>query len=249
MFQKRSCIYIKNILRKFFAKFAFKQENTIDIVGENNHIFYIDSNGLAKEIFSNRKGINIYIRGNNNIIKFSDGNFVNTEMFVYSNNNKIEIKPSLIASPIILTLEVKNGDNQIIEIGNNFSCAARCEIWSHEENSYLIIGDNVMCSKNVSILTSDAHCVFDKSNNMLCNQRIGKMIIGSDVWLGKNAIVTKKGQIPDYTIVGAGAVVSKCFRENYTAIAGNPAKIIRRNVIWDRKFISHFIKEGVNNEN
>lgn len=239
----------KNILKDVLVKIAFKKRKTIDVNGENNHIFYVDKNGIEKEIFSNFKGINIHIRGNNNIIKFSDGNFINTDIVVCSNNSKIEIKPSLISSPIILTLEVKNGDNQIIEIGNNFSCAARCEIWSHEDNSHLIIGDNVMCSKNVSILTSDAHCVFDKSNHTLCNQRIGKMIIGSDVWLGKNTIVTKRGQIPDYTIVGAGAVVSKCFREKYTAIAGNPAEIIRRNVIWDRKSISRFIKEGVKNEN
>jgi acetyltransferase-like isoleucine patch superfamily enzyme len=32
----------------------------------------------------------------------------------------------------------------------------------------------------------------------------------------------------DFTIVGAGAVVTKSFEEGYCVIAGNPAKIIRQ---------------------
>jgi serine acetyltransferase len=37
--------------------------------------------------------------------------------------------------------------------------------------------------------------------------------------------------------VGAKAVVTKKFTEEYTAIGGNPAKVIATNVDWDREFL------------
>ncbi len=218
MFIKKYYKSKKIVYELFGIKFTFKNKNAINIYGQNNHIYYVHENNVEEEIFNNPKGININIWGDNNVIKFSRGNFINTEFVICSNNNRLDIKPSLIGSPIILTVEIKSGDNQVIEIGKNFSCAERCEIWSHEEASHLQIGDNVMCSKNVSILTSDAHCIFDKTTQSLINKRTGIMSIGNNVWLGKNVMLLKNAQIAANTVVGGGrsgkafygAVYSNC---------------------------------------
>lgn len=53
------------------------------------------------------------------------------------------------------------------------------------------------------------------------------LIIGSDVWVGMNVIITSGcGFIGDGAIIGAGAVVTKDVPP-YTVVAGNPAKPIR----------------------
>ena len=43
--------------------------------------------------------------------------------------------------------------------------------------------------------------------------------------------------IPDNTIIEANSnVVSKTFKEEYTAITGNPAKIIKQIIYWKPTF-------------
>jgi acetyltransferase-like isoleucine patch superfamily enzyme len=42
------------------------------------------------------------------------------------------------------------------------------------------------------------------------------------------AVILPSVQLGDFTIVGAGAVVTKSFEEGYCVIAGNPARVIRQ---------------------
>ena len=51
--------------------------------------------------------------------------------------------------------------------------------------------------------------------------------IGKHCWLGMGAIVLPGIILGDFTIVGAGAIVTKSFPEGYCVIAGNPAKLIK----------------------
>ncbi len=51
--------------------------------------------------------------------------------------------------------------------------------------------------------------------------------IGAHCWIGINAVILPGVMLGDYTIVGAGAVVTKSFPEGYCVIAGNPARKIR----------------------
>jgi len=43
-----------------------------------------------------------------------------------------------------------------------------------------------------------------------------------------NAVILPGVVLGDFTIVGAGAIVTKSFPEGYCVIAGNPAKVIRQ---------------------
>lgn len=54
----------------------------------------------------------------------------------------------------------------------------------------------------------------------------GNVIIGNDVWVGKNVIILSGIEIGNGAVIGAGSVVTKnvpC----YAIVAGNPATIIR----------------------
>ena len=55
-----------------------------------------------------------------------------------------------------------------------------------------------------------------------------------DSWIGNDVKITKKAFIPNNTIVGIGSVVSSKFEEENTVIAGNPAKVVKRGVKFDR---------------
>ena len=53
-----------------------------------------------------------------------------------------------------------------------------------------------------------------------------RSIIGNDVWLGRNVIITNGANIGNGVIAGAGAVITKDVPD-YAVVAGVPARIIR----------------------
>ena len=57
--------------------------------------------------------------------------------------------------------------------------------------------------------------------------------IGNHVWIGTSAIILKGSVIRENSIVAAGAIVSGEFPPN-SVIAGNPAKVVKKNVVWQR---------------
>ena len=69
--------------------------------------------------------------------------------------------------------------------------------------------------------------IFDFINNEI-NVAAAPTKIGKHCWLGHSASVMPGIVLGDFTLVGAGAVVTKSFEEGYCVIAGNPAKIIRQ---------------------
>lgn len=63
------------------------------------------------------------------------------------------------------------------------------------------------------------------------------VIIGDDVWIAQRVTLIKGAQIPSNCVVGACSLVNKKFEEEGCIIAGNPAKVIKRNIRW--KFDSY----------
>jgi acetyltransferase-like isoleucine patch superfamily enzyme len=81
---------------------------------------------------------------------------------------------------------------------------------------YTNIGPNVgIISSNHDFVNNDAHTTAQPID------------IGRFCWLGMGAVILPGVQLADFTIVGAGAVVTKSFPEGYCVIAGNPARVIK----------------------
>lgn len=83
------------------------------------------------------------------------------------------------------------------------------------------IGDYTRISANVGIISAN-HDVHN-----LAEHRPSKIVIGRYCWLSMGCIVLPNVTLGDFTIVGAGAVVTKSFPQGYCVIAGNPAQVIR----------------------
>jgi len=52
--------------------------------------------------------------------------------------------------------------------------------------------------------------------------------IGNCCWIGANAVILPGVTLGPYTVVGAGAIVTKSFPEGHCVIVGNPAKLMRK---------------------
>ena len=86
----------------------------------------------------------------------------------------------------------------------------------------IIIGSGTIWASNVVIVSANHNLrKADKSW-----QSTTPVVIGDDCWIGANACIMPGVELGKRVIVGAGAVVTKSFRQSDITIAGNPAKII-----------------------
>lgn len=103
-----------------------------------------------------------------------------------------------------------------LKVGNNFS---RLEgVIIDPAHCWLIeIGDNVTLAPRVHILAHDASTV-----HYLGYAKIGKVTIGSRVFIGASTVVLPNVSIGDDVIVGANSTVTKNLESGYVYV-GNPA--------------------------
>lgn len=90
-----------------------------------------------------------------------------------------------------------------------------------------IIGDYVMMGPNVTIFPHN-HEYADTSIPMMFQGNTPKVktIIGNDVWIGQNVIMTPGRKIANGSIIGTGCVLTKDFPE-YSIVGGNPARLLK----------------------
>lgn len=97
------------------------------------------------------------------------------------------------------------------------------------------IGNDCMLSSKITIWANDSHRLMDADTGALLNDQPRGVFIGDHCWIGQGATFTKNAIIPANTVVGMQAVVTKSFREEFTVLAGNPAKVIKNRVKWSRE--------------
>ena len=110
---------------------------------------------------------------------------------------------------------VKNGLTVGEDVFINFGCTIdRSFCW------LITIGNRVTLAPNVHILAHDA-----STKRELGCTKMGKVIIGDDVFVGAGTVILPGVQIGDRVVIGAGSVVTKSIPGGSVA-AGNPAKVI-----------------------
>ena len=60
-----------------------------------------------------------------------------------------------------------------------------------------------------------------------CRQDALPVVIGSNTFIGTGCILLKGTVVPDFSIVGAGAVLNKSYTESFKVYGGVPAKVVK----------------------
>ena len=102
----------------------------------------------------------------------------------------------------------------------------------------LDIGKGCAISWGVTFLTNDGHTIFDVRTGQNLNSteeisRKRKIVVGDHVWIGCMSTILYGSIIGDGSIIGAHSLVKRRVPNNCLA-AGNPTRIIRRDVAWSR---------------
>ena len=121
------------------------------------------------------------------------------------------------------TTSIRNAKN--ISLGFDTRITTNCIIWAGK-TSKITIGDNVLIGPGVQLHASN-HGYEVGKGPMTYQERVEKdIILGNDVWIGGNSVVTAGVTLADGIIVAAGSTVTKSFTEKNIIIGGVPAKKI-----------------------
>jgi acetyltransferase-like isoleucine patch superfamily enzyme len=125
-------------------------------------------------------------------------------------------------------------DDSTIEFGLNQSFVGIC-LFSMNEKSRIVIGSDCLWADGL-VTTSDFHSVVDLDSGLRVNHA-EDVLIGNRVWLCKDFLVLKGSQIGNDSVVGAHSVVAGGTYEDNVVIAGNPARVVKRNTRWEQALL------------
>lgn len=112
----------------------------------------------------------------------------------------------------------------VIGVGTRLNCNTK----SFGTEPFLIaIGENCLLSSNVQLITHDGGVKVLNSMNYFDGKqmdKMGKIIIGNNVYIGFGAYIMPGVQIGDNVIIGAGSIVTHDIPSNTCAV-GIPAKV------------------------
>ena len=208
---------------------------------EKNKV-YLNVNGIEKLVNKENElpsGLKLVIRGENNIVKLgSDCRFNGAIISVTNNFSNIKIGDKCVFNNIVL--DINSGEKQSLEIGKGTTFFGGRVVL--RDNSKIKIGENCLFADALKMWATDGHTVFDLETKEVVNNTPELLMIGNHCWIGGGVTILKNGSLPDETVVSAESVVTKTFIETNTVIGGNPAKILKRGIGWDRSTILNYKK-------
>ena len=213
------------------GKESFIADGIIKMQGQSNVVEIADNTNLYGE-----KGNIVAVYGDNNrIIIGSNCSLRRISFFIRGDNNTIIIGDNCSAYNV--GFHIEQNDNEI-HIGNGTTMHGRAEHAIHlalDEGSKIVIDDDCMIAHSVQMRSTDSHSIVDLQGNRLNPAK--DIHIGKHCWLGMQSIILKGTIIQPHCVVAAGAVCSKEYNESNCIIAGNPARVVKKEIDWDRKFV------------
>jgi len=164
-----------------------------------------------------------YIANKKTNVFLGKGARIHPGVRIFPRNGKIHIgKMSYIADQSVIQGNVTIGENCSVNIGAIILGYGSAE----QPDGMITIGDNVRIAPRVMMVAANHN--FDNLEISIRNQGLkhSPIVIGDDVWIAGNSVVTAGVKIGNGSVIGAGSVVTKDIPENAVA-AGVPARVLR----------------------
>lgn len=154
---------------------------------------------------------------------------LNTTRIELLGNAELILEPNTI---ILSGTYISASNNAKVSIGENSYLSQEIKINSRNG---VTIGKNALIGYQVMMMDYEAHTIFynDNLNDQLASDRKNAIVIGDNVWIGVRVTILKGVTIGSGSIIGANSCVVSDIPENCIAV-GNPAKVIRNNIKWQR---------------
>ena len=187
------------------------------VKGQNNTV----------SIRSKRHNFYVRIYGDNNTIDIGEGSRLkNTRITMMgSNNHVIAEDGSKFDGPCSISLD----GNAILYIGRNSGIRGVKFI---VKDGTITIGRNCIFSYDILLRNTDGHKILDNEGDVTNQPQ--DITIEDHVWICERCTILKGVTIKTDSVVAFGSVVTKdC--PPHSIMAGNPARVVKRNINWLNK--------------
>lgn len=214
------------------CKESYLRDGVVRMMGERNKV----SIGV-QTVVGGSDGQTFFVCGNDNRIIVGARCRINaTTFFIRGHCNTIILGDDCSAHLAEFHVE---GNGNTIQLGSGVTMHGRGNGSIHlaaDEGSGIYIDDDCMIAHSVQMRSTDSHSIVDLNGRRL--NPAADIRIGRHVWLGMQSIILKGCEIAPNTMVAAGSVcAARTERVSNCILAGNPAKVVKRDVNWDRKFV------------
>ena len=172
------------------------------------------------------------IQGHDNQVVIGGGSVLRNVTFrIRGDGHRIHLgNDVMVARSAVFWME---GDRGTLAIGD-LTTIEEAHLAVTEKGRSITIGNDCMLAYGIEIRSGDSHSVIDVSSLQRVNPP-ADVVIGDHVWIAAHALVLKGCNIGPDCIVGTGSVVTKASGLQGVILAGNPARIIKQGVTWDRR--------------
>lgn len=176
--------------------------------------------------------VGVDITGSGNEIVFGDrSKITGLDVYIRGNNNKIKIgKECRFVKGGSLWIE---DDGCEIEIGDLTSFIS-VHLAATESGSKISIGRDCMFAYDIDVRTGDSHSILDVKSGKRINYA-ADVNIGNHVWVASHVMILKGVNILNDCVIAAGSVVTRSVDEQNVIYAGNPARVVKKNISWSRE--------------
>jgi len=177
---------------------------------------------------------NVVFSGSNNTLRVDPGARIGKLSVQFDcDNGLFEIGSSRGVPAFSATVRV--GQDSTVSIGDNVSTTATAGI-SATEGTTVRLGEDCMLAIGIELRADDGHPIFDVRTGKRVNVS-RDIIVGDHVWIGLKSAILGGVRVGDGAVIGLGSVVTKDVPNNAVA-AGNPARVVRRDIAWERPHLS-----------
>lgn len=194
---------------------------------------YADERGNRIEYEGAPFPVKITFRGSDNVLTVAAK--VKTPNLVVQfdgDGGQVKLGPS---QGVTLHAGIRVGGRSQVKIGAHVSSTSKANI-SAVEGAKVVIGRDVMMASDVQIRSDDGHAIYDVRSGRRVNTA-RDIKVGAHVWLGLQSVLLGGARVGDGSVVGLRSVVTGRVPNN-VVVVGAPARVVRRDVAWERPHLS-----------
>ena len=117
--------------------------------------------------------------------------------------------------------------NGVLSFGKNVRCTGKSSFIASKK---ICIEDNCLISWDCIFMDTDFHKII--LNEIVANKP-SEIKIHSNSWIGCRCTILKGAELPTNSVLGACSLLNKQFEEMNCLYAGNPARIVKKNIKWE----------------
>lgn len=236
---------LKTYLRKNSSLVNAVENNETKIINSgsiiSNELLLKSKDGSLKKV-QDIDGLKVDFLGKGNEVTISENAVLHNVHLKLGDNCHIHIGETHKRGVRNTVVDMTGSQNSDLHIDDETSIESARFAMANESGCSITIGKNCMLSSNIMFRATDGHVIHSLGERRALN-RSKPIHIGDSVWIGSGVTILKGSQVANDSIIGTMSLVASRFEDPNIVIGGNPAKVIKTRIAWDRTYLKNWHDE------